>query len=351
MRTQKNSNKLRLGVLTGSALLVVCLYGLSTRSLSAEVGWKDNAQCGMPSGSQACTVGAPINTSASTQTKTGALTLKNGLAISNPNGRHCSGNLSVACSGENQQIANKACTNANAGDVCLNAADLSVTGIRDRNVGIEWNGVPIYSWADIIPFTGQFVTLRKITYDPAYDETGYISVHGSAASVGRTAAVGATASPPPSGLATTGILAQDNSSSNLAYASNARTGSNGGTSNIAAYAYTAANAKLSWAAYFRGNVTVSTSGDVIISGTAPANDNGVAELCIGDVCHATWPANEGDDLWVDSSGYFQVKDPTWQLAVGGSSASAPFVITPVPSQAEANLTVRGFGTSSTLTIQ
>ena len=352
MRIKKKHNFLRLVVFVASALLVVCLYGISSSPLFAEVGWRDNGQCGMPSGSLACTVGAPINTSASTQIKTGPLTLENGLTISNPNGRHCSGNLSVACSGANQQIANKMCTDANAGNVCLYAADLSISG------GLTWNGVTKSKWADIDLTEGQFVTLRTVIYnDSSLDETGYISVKGPNAAVGRVTAVSATAGPPPASLATTGILAADNSSSNLAYAVNAQTGSNGGRSNLAAYAYTTTNAKLSWAAYFRGDVKVVSPYDVIVSGTAspnsgpPGNDN-KAELCIGDYCRDTWPTGgAGDDYWVDSSGYLQVKNPTWQLAIGGNTATAPFLITPVPPQTEANLTVRGFGTSSTLTIE
>ncbi|MFH0828923.1 MAG: hypothetical protein V1907_01970 [Candidatus Kerfeldbacteria bacterium] len=330
---------------------------MSSNPLLAEVGWKDNGQCGMPSGSLACMVGAPINTSASTQTKTGPLTLENGLTISNPDGRHCSGDISVPCSGANQQLANKVCVVENAGNVCLSAADLLIFGGTDSG-GLEWNGVTKRRWSDIDLAQGNFVTIRTEGYDPSFDQTGYISVKGPDAAVGRIIAVGATAGPPAENAPTAGIFAHDNYSSRFpSYAVNARTGTNGGSSNIAVYAYTTTNAKLSWAAYFRGNVIVDSPYDVIVSGTAPPNsgppaNNTLAELCIGDECHQTWPGpGSGDDLWVDSSGFLQVRDATWQLAIGGNDANAPFIITPVPSQVEANLTVRGFGSSSSLTIE
>ncbi len=336
--------------------LVVFLYAWGPDVIVAQTTkWTDNGQCAMPSASTACQVGAPVSISASTETKTGPLNLKNGLTISNPNAGTCNGNQTVTCSGTTPDAANKVCTDSNAGSVCLADANLYVTG------PFVWNGAtPVVSWGDVTGATGTFVPLHTETYDPAvfaYDE-GYMSIQGPTAVAGRTSALKAKAGIPLADpmTPTSGIVAYDNASAVPSYAVVARTGAAGDT-NMALYGYTPANSKYAWAGYFRGNVVTKASvgtkkWDFIIGGTAEPNDNNVAELCFLDVCVSSWPTDlAGDDLWYDTSGYLQVKDAEWNLAIGGDTTSAPFVVTPVPAQSVVNVVNNGLGKSSSLIVQ
>lgn len=353
-----------IGGMAVAFALVIFLYAWrSSVTIAQTTKWTDNGQCAMPSGSTACQVGAPISTSLTTETKTGPLNFKNGLTISNPNAGTCNGDQTVVCSGTTQSAANKVCTDSSAGSVCLADANLYITGT------FIWNGTaPVVTWSDVAGASGTFVPLHGEAYDPdvfPYDQ-GYVSIKGLAATQNRTSAFKVRAGlpvigdpsavPPTTTTPTSAIVAYDNSSTFPSYAVVARTGA-AGDNNMAFYGYTPANAKNAWAGYFRGNVVAKASAgpkkwDLVIGGTAAPNDNGVAELCLQDVCFSSWPSDlAGDDLWFDSSGYLQVKDPTWDFAVGGDSSGAPFAVTPVPAQSVVNLINRGFGKSSTLIIQ
>lgn len=359
---QRNIRLRNIGGVAGVFALVVFLYAWQsdvTEAQAPAATWRDNGQCAMPSGSTACQVGAPINLSSTTETKTGPLKFKNGLTVSNPVAGTCNGDSSVLCAGSTADAANKVCVNSNAGSVCLADANLKVEG------PFTWNGVAITYWRDVTGATGTFVPLHFGAYDdPTFDpkwDVGYVSIKGPAATSGRSSTfrvkAGIPSVDPP--VPTTAVTASTSvdPATPQSYAIVARAGA-AGDQNMAFYGYTPTGAKNAWAGYFRGDVVVKATGaggkkwDFIIGGTAAPNDNNVAELCLSDVCVSSWPTDlAGDDLWFDTSGYLQVKDPTWNLAVGGDSSSAPFVVEPVPAQSVTNLVDRGEGRSSTLVIQ
>lgn len=303
--------------------------------LSEAVGWRDVGQCALPNGSTSCPVGASLNVSDSIQTKgsiagrTGSLTLTGGLTIS---GGRCNVNSFVLCTRDSD------CTAASAGTTCTGYPDLVVNG------PIDWNGQIKNGWGDITQ-SDNFVPLH--TTDSG-SNSGFMAVKSSP---GTLAAISTIAAAPTSTIMTYGAYGIDSSAADISYGVKARARARTPL-NTAVYGLAPNNAHSAWAAYFRGNVSVANGYDLTIGGGGAVGTLSESELCIAEVCHNTWAApGVGDSQWVESGAYLQAANPLWNIAVGGHDETAPFVISPVPSQLSTDLHVKGGGQSDTLTVQ
>lgn len=270
---------------------------------------------------------ALLNTSATVQTKPGALTLQSGLSISSDNANP---DLVVGSS-------------TTAVDICWND-DGTRTNCRS-------------SWAAVVgQQTGEnFLELVST----GGEELGWVDITGvDIGSQGTNPALSAldiTADEPVAGLnnQSYAIQASDALIASTIYGVYAKASANSPVrSNVALYGI--ANSTTSaWAGYFSGNVGIGSTPyyyDLLVNSIGAVN-NGVGELCFNNVCKDTWPTI-GDTYWIESANNsLQAIDPSWRLAVGGSNANAPFYYQDLPAQSSGELKVEGTGsTTGTLTL-
>lgn len=338
--------------MAGVLVLAAFLYTVSSRIGSAST-WSSINTCGMPSNSAVCQVGSAINTSGSIQTKTGPLTFSNGLIVSNPYTHTCDVDSSVPCS------IDADCIEVGAGSSCTAPAKIVVNGtfnwtnVTDPNVATRTTHLT--SW-DISTTSNLYVDL--FTEASHVVREGYMAVKNPADPVtaGVTATINVVAAAPSTGQPSYAVTALDNISSQVSYAVLAKAGDNDAKS-VALRAIAPKSGKLSWAAYFRGNVSVEQPFSVVMGGAGDLNPNVTASLCLGGydaahprVCYSQWPAEgAGDAEWYDTGGYLQQKTTSLNFAVGGDDSSAPFYLAVQPDSA-ADLVVNGTGQSQTLTI-
>lgn len=323
-----------------SATIGAIVLGYASAPLLSEaVGWRDAAQCAIPSSTTDCPVGAPLNVSDSIQTKgsvagrTGSLTLTGGLTIS---GGHCNVNSFVSCTND------AACVAASAGTTCTGYPDLIVNG------GITWNGQIKNGWGGITQ-SDAYVPLHVTD---AGSNVGYMSVAGGPGTADPLSAITAIAATPTSSITTYGAYGIDNSAPvGISYGVKARARANT-PMNAAVYGFVPNNAQNAWAAYFKGDVYISGGHDLTIGGGGYINPSAGSELCIAEVCHSTWSSpGVGDGQWDKSGSYLQAKNALWNVAIGGNDSSAPFFVTPVSTQMKTDLHVKGGGQSDTLLIE
>lgn len=289
-------------------VLVGLVYQWSAADIEAAV-WKDPTGCSPPADVTGCPIGAPLNTSNSIQTKSGDLTLLNGLVVSNP-------------------------------------ADLVVGDSTPPDTPICWNGVCKNNWNDAGQ-SGNFVPVFNAACavgcgaDGLSFSAGYASITAPDATL---AAWHARASQPAG--STRAIWGRSDPLSTFSYGIYARAGNNS-QENAALFASAPAGSE-AWAAYFAGDVRVAGTWDLVVGGNGLPSNNGSGDLCLASVCRRDWPPlNSGDAYWIESGNYYQVVDPVYHLAIGSNGPGAPFFVQTVPSQFGADLIVRGSGHTAT----
>lgn len=250
-------------------------------------------------------VGIPINTSRSIQTITGSTNIVS-----------LNGGLTVA-----DTIGNPKLT----------------IGSALQPVTLRWNGVDYLNWPGVT--TGSYVRLNE-------SAQGWASIQGPNAPCGTCllSAWNITAGTPSAGSPSYGLYAQDDPSGvGTSYAVYGETNVNTlGSAGIAGYAPSYSS---SWAAFFYGNVGLSPNADIFVGGSRTSGDVAAGELCLDDLCRSTFPADlPADNYWTDNSGIskIEVKDVSYDLAIGGTGPGAPFFIDSIPSQSSVD--VRNLGT-------
>ncbi|MBI4090383.1 MAG: hypothetical protein HY421_03185 [Candidatus Kerfeldbacteria bacterium] len=271
--------------------------------------WKDPAPCTPPVDVSGCPISAPLNTSNSIQTKSGDLTLLEGLTIGN--------------------------------------SDLIIGDSAPPDTPICWNGVCKSNWGDPSQ-AGNFVPLFNKACSSGCNADGYSFSSGFASIQAPTTALAAwraRASAP--GVANTaGVLGVSHPTSSVSYGIFAQAG-NDSYENAALFASAPAQSE-AWAAYLAGDVRVAEPWDVVVGGSGLPAQNGVGELCINDECRRDWPPDgTGDAHWTENGSYYEVTETSYHLAVGSNGSGAPFFVETVPSQYNADLIVRGSGTTAT----
>lgn len=245
------------------------------------------------------------------------------------------------------------------------AGKLLVQGISTVNNGINlgkaggtsnicWNGDCRTDWDDVARVSG-FLRLA-----PSSNDVGIVSIQGTGGATDPAGAVNVTAGTPSAGFPTFAIqaLAEANTGANLTAKSYGVLGQAAVNrpEHTAIYATTKGvgfdYSQNAWAGYFYGNVGiggVSEDGgfDLVIGGGS-AQNNGVAELCLGGNCQSVWPTATGTGVWtlasVGGRNYLRPNTTTASLRVGGGGSAAPFKVdvssvAGVPT--DASLTVTG----------
>jgi hypothetical protein len=358
---------------TGALLLAIFLYGGSF-AIGSAATWTNTNPCGMPSTSALCKVGSPINTSRSLQTKYGSLTLSNGLTVSNPYTHYCDVDHAVSCS------IDADCTNAGAGSYCVVPPMLLVDNSL-HNATFTWTSIDYSTITTLTEWGGAFssnlyVDLWSSENPQQPLREGFVAVKASdTVTPNHTATIDVTAADTAGGgTVSYAVKAFDNYSTNTSYALLAKAGFNDPKSR-ALRAIAPWPGKFSWAGYFDGNVSIESPFSLVMGGTGEIGPDVDSSICLGGydeeiagvptshprVCLSAWPTvTIGDDQWIDTGTYIQVKNASFNLALGGHDAADPhpapddphtvFYLTAKPNS-EADILVRGTGRSDTLTIE
>ncbi len=207
-----------------------------------------------------------------------------------------------------------------------NPSDALNVGRTDGSSRICWNGVCKNSWDEVVQLSDKLQLRPASGYD-----LGVIQIVGPAGPTEPVATVAAQAGK-PSTSPTHGIYAQ-------AAGGPAGTDSYGvyGQATVdghyAVYATNGGNIS-AWAAYFEGDVAVTTKidgtpSDFYIGENMMNNDN-FAQLCLNGDCRREWPAPGSGGLWGLNStlngDYLYPTTVTRSLGVGGSASNASFSV-------------------------
>lgn len=246
------------------------------------------------------------------------------------------------------------------------AGKLLVLGISTVNNGLNlgkasgtssicWNGDCRTSWDDVARVSG-FLRLVPSTSP----DVGLVSIQGTGGASDPAGAVNVTAGTPSTGFPTFAIqaLAESNTGANLTAKSYGVLGQAAVNrpEHSAIYATTKGvgfdYSQNAWAGYFYGNLGIGgvaeDGGFDLVIGGGSAQNNGVAQLCLGGDCRNVWPTASGSGVWtlasVGGRNYLRPNSTIASLRVGGGGPTAPFKVdvssvAGVPT--DASLTVTG----------
>lgn len=194
---------------------------------------------------------------------------------------------------------------------------------------ICWNGVCKNSWDEVVQLTGKLRLRPASGYDTgAIQLKGLDCVAGSLNCPSDPPATVITRAGKPSTSPTHGIYGRANGGA-AGTASYGIYGRAAADSHYAVYATNSGNI-YAWAAYFEGDVAVTTKVDGTPSdlyiGVNTMNNDNVAQLCLNGDCRSSWASIGSSGFWSLNGSYLYPTAVTRSLGVGGAAPNAPFSV-------------------------